>query len=489
MRAARILCFLLCAGAFFSCSTLRPLPAPPPAPPPTHERQFQDAIDRLLSDSIFIPVQVGVKVVSLTRGDVLYDLNSKKLFHPASNIKLFPTALALTTLGKDFVFSTHVFADAFRDSTIIKGNLYVKGSGDPDLTSDNLRELAQQIQAKGIRRITGDLVGDVRYFDDREWGTGWMWDDDPSSDAMHLTPLSANKNCVIVSVTPNSTEGKPVWVTIVPQTSYITIQNEGITGADTSQCTLEVTRPLRPELNTIIVRGSISRTASVFRKKINVWQPELYTLTLFREELQRAGIAIQGGLRLDSIPSRSRCLAEHSWKLDTVLVAMNNSSDNLAAENLLKTIAAEKRKERGSTSGGLLELNNWLSTVGIDTVRQYIVDGSGLSLYNLVSPETMIRLLELMYQKKDLGEIFRRTLPIAGESGRLQSRMNETPAEGKVYAKTGTLNAVSTLTGYAVAANGEMLAFSIMMQNYIGSARPFRNMQDSLAVVFSTFRR
>ncbi len=402
MSLTRILYFIICTGIFLSCSTVRPLPIPVPipTPPPTPERQFQNTIDRLLSDSIFIPAQVGIKIVSLTRGDVLYDLNSKKLFHPASNTKLFTTALALNTIGKDFVFATQIFTDSLHDSTVIKGNLYIKGSGDPDLTSNDLREMVQQIQAKGIRKIRGDLIGDVTYFDDREWGSGWMWDDDPSSDAMHISPLSINKNCIIISVTPNSTPGKLAWITVTPQTSYVTIRNEGITGSDSSQFTLEITRQVRPELNTIIVRGSIPNTASIVRKKINVWQPEMYTLTLFKEELRHAGIVFGGNIRIDTIPSRRLLLAEYSRRLDTVLIAMNRSSDNLAAENLVKTIAAEKRKERGSTAGGLAELNNWLISIGIDSTRLSIVDGSGLSFYNLVSPETIIRLLEVMHQKK-----------------------------------------------------------------------------------------
>lgn len=488
MRSIRFLCVFLFSGIFFSCSTLSPVP-PPISPSPTPERQLQNTIDRLLKDSIFIPAHVGLKVLSLTRGDVLYEANAKKLFHPASNTKLFPTALALNTLGKDFVFTTRVYADSLRDSSTIKGNIYLRGSGDPDLTTADLREMVQRIQTRGVRRITGDLVGDIRYFDDVEWGSGWMWDDDPSSDAMHLSPLSVNKNCIVVSVTPNSTAGKPVWVTTLPQTAYVTVQNEGVTGIDTSRTTLECTRPVRPESNTIIIHGSIPRTASVLRKKINVWHPEMYTLTLFKEELEHAGIVLHGTLRLDSIPARSLCLTECSRKLDTVLVAMNNSSDNLAAENILKTISAEKRKERGSTAGGLQELNIWLNAAGIDTACQSLVDGSGLSFYNLVSPETLIRLLDVMYQNKDLGEAFRNTLPIAGESGNLRTRMVETHAEGKVFAKTGTLNGVSALTGYAVTANGEWLAFSMIMEHFLGSARPYRAIQDSLASVLCTFRR
>jgi D-alanyl-D-alanine carboxypeptidase/D-alanyl-D-alanine-endopeptidase (penicillin-binding protein 4) len=168
---------------------------------------------------------------------------------------------------------------------------------------------------------------------------------------------------------------------------------------------------------------------------------------------------------------------------------MNLESDNLSAENLLKTVAAERDTAAGSTEAGLKIEENLLVSMGIDTVNFCIYDGSGMSGYNLINPEALVTLLDRMSKEKALFPLFLKSLPTGGYSGTLQHRMRKTAAEGKVFAKTGTITGSSTLSGYVQAAGGEVLAFSIMMENYLGSSQPYRALQDSIAVMMAKFKR
>lgn len=449
---------------------------------------LKKSVDGILADSIFIPARVGIKVVSLSDGQALYERDSRALFHPASNLKLLTAATALHALGKNYKFRTAIYSDSIVENGVLLGNLCMKGFGNPDLTVEDLKGMAGLLKAIGIRRIRGDLVGDISFFDDLYWGKGWMWDDEPSSSEAFITPLTINHNSVKVFVKPGERAGGAVQARFDTETKYLDLVNAAITTSDTTTSTLEVTRKINERLNTIVVKGVLPRNSPEQEFALSVWQPELYALSLFREELEREGIAVEGNSRLGSLGDGSRQLVLHEWPVDSVLINMMKMSDNLSAENTLKVIAAEKRGPPGTSSNGISIVNGFLSSLGIDTTAYLMVDGSGVSHYNLINAETLVELLCGMYRQKELIGLYRTSLPVAGVDGTLEKRMKGTSAEGRVRAKTGTLRDASSLSGYVQTEGGDVLAFSILMQDFIGSPKPYRDAQDKIAELLARFQ-
>jgi D-alanyl-D-alanine carboxypeptidase/D-alanyl-D-alanine-endopeptidase (penicillin-binding protein 4) len=273
-----------------------------------------------------------------------------------------------------------------------------------------------------------------------------------------------------------------------PETKYVELENGGVTGADTATNTIEVTRRFKERLNTMVVKGTLPRSSPELEFELSVWDPTLYALTLFREELEREGIAVQGGLKLGSVEEGATQLVEHEWPIDSVVIKMDKISDNLSAENILKVIAAEKRGPPGTSMQGISIVNEFLSSLEIDTTSYLMVDGSGVSHYNLVNAETIVELLSKMHGQRELFGLFEASLPVAGIDGTLEDRMKGTAAEGNVRAKTGTLSGVSSLSGYVQTRDGNVLAFSMLMQNFIGSPRRYRDVQDKIVELLAGFR-
>ncbi len=458
-------------------------------PPVDPAYQLRNDIDAVLSDSIFRHTLPSVKVVSLNSGQTLYDKNSDLLRHPASNLKLFTSSAALQILGQDFCFKTFVLADSGKSDTLIRGNVYLKGYGDPDLDVADLDSLAAKVQSKGIKRITGDIVGDASYFDDLYWGNGWMWDDEPDPDEMFISALSVNKNCVTVTVTPNTAPGDSVVVTIDPPTPFISVVRNAKTVDDSTDKSLKISRLFKERLNTVTVNGDIPRSDSLIRRRISVWQPALFATELFKESLQRDSIVVLGEARLGSAPPNAVQLGEHLWPIDSVLTRMNKISDNLSAENLLRTIGATRRGLPGSAQNGIYVENEFLSSFGIDTTTCSQVDGSGVSHYSLLTVNDIMRLLLGIARRPDPFHVIYASLPIAGVDGTLEHRMKGTLAQANVRAKTGTISGVSTLSGYVTTRDGELLAFSMMMENFTIPTRNFHRAQDSICELLARFSR
>ncbi|MBI4548023.1 MAG: D-alanyl-D-alanine carboxypeptidase/D-alanyl-D-alanine-endopeptidase [Ignavibacteriae bacterium] len=447
--------------------------------------QLQSAIDAILEDTLLALCFIGVKIVSLDDDQVLYAKNSNKLFHPASNMKLLTSATALNLLDKGFQFRTSVYADPEIDHGVLKGNVYIKGSGDPLLITNDLDSLARSIASYGINTIAGDLVGDVSYFDTLYWGSGWMWDDEPEPYEAFISPLTVNSNAIQVSVVPGKKIGNTVDVFLNPSIQSFTINNQGITSLDTLMPELTVTR-IRGE-NTITVRGRVPPKSDTVKSILSVWKPELYFLELFKQKLIEHGITVKGGIRLGSTEGL-QFLGSISHPLDSVLHQINKPSDNLAAENTLKTIAAELQGSPGTAAMGLSIMKEYLTRIGIDTAKMILADGSGVSFYNAISPDAIIQLLQEQYWNKHTFQRFLESLPIAGIDGTLNNRMKDARTAGNVRAKTGTITGVSTLSGYAWTADAKPLAFNIMCNHFPSQIMHLRNMQDTIMALLVNLR-
>lgn len=456
---------------------------------------LQAQIDQILADSVLLRTRTGLKVVSLQSGETLYARDSRYLFNPASNMKLLTTSAALKKLGPDFRYKTTLWADsATVQDSLISGDIFLKGSGDPDLLRDDLRRLAGQLKSLGIRRVRGDLRCDESYMDDLYWGSGWMWDDVSAWYWAPISALTAEDNCVTVTVTPGKAPGDPLEVSIDPPTAFMQIDNRGRTAApqDTaSRKAYKVERVWRPVAkNVVIIEGGLSIDAAPDRYTIDVIDAALYTGTLLQELLREEGITIDGTVQRGLVPASARLLAEHrSPPLTEVILNTNKISDNLSAELLLKTVGAEVKGTPGTATKGISVIYQMLDELGVDSTGYRLADGSGVSRYDLITPDLVIELLKEMHRDFRVQAEFKASLPIAGLDGSLKYRMRDTAAANKLRAKTGTLSGVSALAGYTVTADGEPLAFSLVMEHFVGSSSAIRKVQDRIGAAISSFSR
>jgi D-alanyl-D-alanine carboxypeptidase/D-alanyl-D-alanine-endopeptidase (penicillin-binding protein 4) len=440
-------------------------------------------IDSLLPDTLFPPGGVSVRVVSLSSGEILYDLDADLSRNPASNLKLLTTALALQELGATYSFSTIAFADTSGRSRIL-----LRASGDPLLSSPDLDTLARRIAERIPKGRMWTVAADISLFDDQERGKGWMWDDEPDPTAMFISPLSLDGNCIRVLVKPGRIRGESVIVSTEPATSFVTVENSAVTNPDLAHRAIHISRNWHERSNRIVVSGEMSPYDSLVTETLSVAEPTWYAMTVLTEDLRKLGISC-GPMAVDTIPHNAFELARIEHTLDTVITYMNQTSDNLAAENLLKVIAGTKAGISGSAAEGIQLLRKYLAMNGIDTAKTVIADGSGVSRYNLVSAALLVRLLATVHARPDLFPLWYKSLPLAGVSGTLSRRMRGTPAEGNVHAKTGTLEGVSSISGYVTTADGELLAFSILMEHFPNSSRLYRQSQDRICEYLATLRR
>lgn len=436
----------------------------------TGQFKYVKEINRVIRDS-GLKANMGIKVVSLQSGKTLYELNSERLFTPASNNKLYTGLGALMLLGKDFTFETSVYLNG---STLI-----LKGGGDPDLTLEQLDSLANTV-ASYVEGVDVLLLDDT-LLDSVPFGTGWMWDEGPWWYAAQISALTVNDNVVDFIIAPG-TIAKPVEVTLSPQTDYILVQNNSMTVQDTTGLQeLKIERDWFHETNNFLISGNLLVTSPVDTFYRNIEDPTLFAGTVFREMLEAHKVRV-GIIKKGSLPDNSKLLTSH--KSAPLLEAVTNllkKSDNLSAELLIKVIGHESSGTQGTWQNGLQAIKTFLyNEIEIDTAGLYLADGSGVSRYNLTTPTQLVKLLTFAFSREDFRESFLTSLPIGGWDGTLKKRMKNSSAGNRIHAKTGTLEGVSCLSGYAFTKNNEPLAFSIMMNGYVGSASPYRKLQDDI---------
>lgn len=435
-------------------------------------------IDAILARE-FLPVtSAGIKVVSLKHGDTIYEFNPRLLLVPASTQKVFTAAAALSVLGPDREVATTVALDA------TGATIYLKGCGDSLLSAADLATLAAATAPKLDKGREYILAADLSCFDDLYRGMGWMWDDDE----MLISPLSVNHNAVSMLVQPGSKVGAPAVVTAEPRTSYYTFQNLAKTGPANEQNSIQASRRPGEEDNVVTVTGVIALGSAPQVKQASVWRPEMMALTLFKDALRAQGVKVTA-MTTAPTPAGTTVVARSSRRLEELVHFALKTSDNVTAESLLKLMGLHLSGKPGSAEAGSAVVRRYLERQGIATDNLVVADGSGLSRYNLSSADTMIQVLRAIHRDPGLYRIVRESLPVAGMDGTLKNRMKGSCAEGNVRGKTGNMKGVSALAGYATSAEGEPLAFSIIIQNYPASGRLAREVQDRLAALLCRFRR
>lgn len=417
----------------------------------------------------------SVAVHSLKRGETLYRSNSFRLQVPASNQKVLTTAVAAERLGWDYRYTTQLYATGPLAGGQLDGDLIVVANGDPTINPRHPQrwtafdDWARQLAAKGVRVISGHLIGDDNAFAEPGWGLGWSWDDFALGYGAPVSALQYNENQVEVVVGPALEAGQRPIVSVSPPGSGLTIDYQVTTAPAGAASDVSLERI--PGTTVLTVRGQVAVGSTPNRYTAAAPNPTIFYLTAFREALSRHGIIIGGStIDIDDVArpvDRSHAtllLEDQSASLAEIIDATNKWSRNLYAETLLRSLSPAGSP--ATTEAGLKVLTETLRSWGVSPDYYLARDGSGLSRYDYLTPDALIGVLTYMWLNPALAEHFRSTLPVAGVSGSLANRMKGTPAEGRVFAKTGSMSQVRSLSGYVVTAEGEPLVFAFMVNGF-----------------------
>jgi len=371
--------------------------------------------------------------------DTVFQKNHTLSMVPASNTKLFTTATALSIMGGNYPLATKILCDDkdIKDG-VIQGNLYIKGFGNSVFTTDDLIEMVKTLKKMGIKKITGYIVGDDYYFDELYTRADWINDEAPNIKLPPISALVINRNGIIVH------------------------------------------RTIRYRR-----RGHLRRRVVAYRRYIN--NPPLYIAKLLREKLIKGGIKVLKGAKKGKTPPGADVLTESKILLKDLVQKINKHSDNFLAECLFKTIGAVATGKQGNSFYSTQTILKFLKDNGIYANGTAVVDGSGISRYDLVTVGAIVGLLQKMYFDNKNFKDFYNSLSIAGVDGTLRDRMIGSSAENDFHGKTGTLNGVSSLSGYLKTAKGEELIVSIIFDYKNGWTDTYREAENKIVEILTNW--
>jgi serine-type D-Ala-D-Ala carboxypeptidase/endopeptidase (penicillin-binding protein 4) len=450
-----------------------------------NDPRLAKAIDQIIDHGGLPQARLGVIVLSAKDGRVLYAHDADRLFMPASNMKIYTTAVALDTVGPDYRWRTSVYAAKRPDASgIVEGDLTLYGRGAPDLVSKpeadrpSLAKFADQLYQMGVREVRGNIVGDESYFRGELFGLGWQWNDLQWYFGAQPSALSLDENSFELTIAPGDKPGGNARVVVNPDEKLVHLRNEATTGERDAKTSIGIMRDLSG--NDLRVWGEFPVAGSAYSAFLAFDKPALRAAAVFKQLLTARGIKVSGEARSRDFrvadtekfdPQKATELAyQDSEPLVEITRRTNKQSNNLFAELLLRTIGKErgatapdpdarKNRQRGDDEAGTAVVKAWLEGNGIPASTLSIRDGSGLSRLDLVSPQSSARLLAAMLGKST-SAAFYDSLPVAGRDGTLTGRLKN--VTGKISAKTGSLTYVHSLSGYASTAKGETVIFSIM---------------------------
>lgn len=463
---------------------------------------FRERAESILANPRAKKADWGILVEDRDTGEILYERSAERLFTPASNAKLFTSVAALALLGPDYRFHTTLESQgALGDDGRLSGDLILVGRGDPDLSNRKfpfagkaefdgpvdqvLAELADAAVAKGLKAVDGDIVADDSYFLYDPVPAGWSFGDLYFTFGAPVAAIAFNDNSVNVEVRPGAIEGDAATISVEPVTAASTIMNSIKTAPAGGKLEFGVTHAAQSAF--CYVFGTIPLGHGPARLDLAMRNPAETAAATLRQLLQTRGVRVGEAIRvvhgnpavtcqgiraqvilpacLAGAPHKnSLVLAEHvSPPLLEGVRVMNKLSLNLHAELYLRAIAREK-KGVGGTDPGVWAVGDFLKSIGIAEGDVNLTDGSGLSENNLVTPRAVVALLRYAAQQP-WGADFVSTLPIAGVDGTLEERFRGTAAARGVEAKTGGLDRVHALSGYATTLANEHLIFSIFENN------------------------
>lgn len=445
-------------------------------------------IDLLLQAKFLARARVGVVVVDMATGARLYEKNPDLGLNPASNIKLVTTAAALALLGPEHRYVTRVYArkGALRGHTV-DGDLYLKGGGDPSLVTADLYQLASDLRALGITRVTGGLVLDNTAFDRDELPPQFDQKDELASYRAPGGAMSINFGTYVVLARPGPDEGDPAIVAVDPPVPSIKLKSVGATTGPGARNQLKLSVGTGKDgVIELAVDGAIGKDAAPAEYRYPVARPSEYAAEVFRLVLKQRGVALgRAAVKLEAVPEDSERLAlVRSEPLSVLVRSVNKLSNNYVAEHILKTLDDHSP---ATFAGGLARVRAWLEALPVPAGGLVLKNGSGLYDANRISAAQLVALLVAVHRDFRYGADFLASLPIAGVDGTLRSRMQDGRAARFVRAKTGTLDGVSSLSGYAGAVGRPPLAFAILFNDIdVFAAQQARDLQNQIAELLAS---
>ncbi|MFZ3577268.1 D-alanyl-D-alanine carboxypeptidase/D-alanyl-D-alanine endopeptidase [Virgibacillus sp. DJP39] len=436
---------------------------------------------------------IGISIRSAATGEIIYEHSGNTRMHPASNMKLFTGATAMSTLGRDHTFKTEILTDNPVNGTTLQGDLYLKGKGDPTLLPGDLNDFAKKIIDSGVSKINGDIVADDSWFDDIRITPDLIWDDEQYYYGAQISGLTVSPDkdydagSVIVEVKPGASEGQKPIISVSPQTNYVQIVNQARTVPKGKEEDIEVER--EHGTNVITVKGTIPSGSWPVKEWMAVWEPTRYTLDLFQQALRDQGITWTGDLKVGKAPEQASVFLSHkSAPLSDMILPFMKLSNNVHAEVLVKEMGKAIKGE-GSWEKGLEVMEEKILEMGLNIETLKLRDGSGISSISLVPPNEISKLLYTI-QKEEWFPTFVHSLPVAGADdrmvgGTLRNRMEDISNFATIQAKTGTINSVSSLSGYINPRESETIIFSIVI-NHLLDEDGGKDIEDNIVTIIAS---
>ena len=430
------------------------------------DASIQQGIEQIIN-SFGHDINIGVAIRSMQSNTILYQHDADRVFMPASTLKLFTAIAALDYLEPTYYFKTELLTNATdSQNSSLFGDLYLKFSGDPELSNEDLVGLITAIKQQEINNINGDVIIDDTAMDRINWGPGWMWDEQNFCYAAPATAVILNRNCFGFNLTPGQSN-ELAHLKINQTSAHISIDNQVITRrADNWECPLDLKAGIN---NNYILTGCLAPGHSPMSLAIAINNPRLAASEIFVGLLRQNGISFTGHVLYKATPSNARLLAQHNSRpLSELVKHMLKKSDNLYADAIFKKLGSVYYNTTGTWANGALAIRNILaSKTGINFNKIIVVDGAGLSRYDWVSPNDFSKLLTYAYRDLPAKQELYNALPSSGIDGTLRYRLGGLTI-GKIHAKTGTMLSTSGLAGYVQTANNQTLAFAILVNGFVG---------------------
>jgi len=475
--------------------------APPATPPAAAAATSADpaaSISRLRSEILTATAAPGVQrgtwgivVYSIDRNERLFELNSRTLLVPASVAKLASVASAVDAVGWDHRFETTVRTNGIVDNGTLRGDLFIVGSGDPAIGArggDDIGAWIGALKAAGIRRIDGRIIGDDNAIEEPRPALAWAWDDLGYPTGSLFGALNYGENKTLVTIEPGSFAGDATALTLDAVSQGRPLINRTVTGAKGSP---QLVWPeQRPGETALTIAGSVAAGSPPARLMVSAGNPTLWFATVFRNRLKLDGVEVNGdAVDIDDVqapPATTTLYTYRSRPLSEIVSPLLKDSINLYGEAVMRLNAAAGVLP--TNDAALAGFRARAAAWGIPADGQQLIDGSGLSRRDAITADALLTVLVRMYDPSDSSP-WMRALPSAGVDGSLENRMTGTAAARNVRAKTGTMSNIRSLAGYVTSADGEHLAFVVLLNDFEGPGAAALQAIDRIAVLLATFRR